>query len=104
MYVSYIFTSIEVSRHVSVLRTSCRIGLVHLEALASCANAKPIIVSNPTVSKAEVSTMCTIDIYYELLSVVQLDTGYHEESYDMIRVLHKYATALRLLALDFDVS
>lgn len=30
-----------------------RIGLVHLEALASCANAKPIIISNPTVSKAE---------------------------------------------------
>lgn len=34
---------------------SCRIGLVHLEALASCANAKPLIISNPTVSKAEVS-------------------------------------------------
>lgn len=32
-----------------------RIGLVHLEALASCANAKPLIISNPTVSKAEVS-------------------------------------------------
>lgn len=31
-----------------------RIGLVHLEALSSCANAKPIIISNPTVSKAEV--------------------------------------------------
>lgn len=31
-----------------------RIGIVHLEALASCANAKPIIISNPTVSKAEV--------------------------------------------------
>ncbi|CAM9755943.1 unnamed protein product, partial [Hapterophycus canaliculatus] len=30
-----------------------RIGLVHLEALASCANAKPMIISNPTVSKAE---------------------------------------------------
>ncbi|CAM9176211.1 unnamed protein product [Pylaiella littoralis] len=30
-----------------------RIGLVHLEALASCANAKPLIISNPTVSKAE---------------------------------------------------
>ncbi|CAM9196965.1 unnamed protein product [Ectocarpus sp. 6 AP-2014] len=30
-----------------------RIGLVHLEALSSCANAKPIIISNPTVSKAE---------------------------------------------------
>lgn len=32
-----------------------RIGLVHLEALASCSNAKPLIISNPTVSKAEVS-------------------------------------------------
>merc|ERR1719201_1985720 len=30
-----------------------RIGIVHLEALASCAEAKPIIISNPTVSKAE---------------------------------------------------
>merc|ERR1712146_116422 len=30
-----------------------RIGLVHLEALASCLDAKPIIISNPTVSKAE---------------------------------------------------
>lgn len=28
---------------------------MHLEALASCANAKPIIISNPTVSKAQVS-------------------------------------------------
>lgn len=34
-----------------------RIGLVHLEALASCANAKPIIISNPTVSKAEVRVL-----------------------------------------------
>ena len=31
-----------------------RIGLVHLEALAATAEAKPIIISNPTVSKAEV--------------------------------------------------
>ena len=30
-----------------------RIGVVHLEALASCAEATPIIISNPTVSKAE---------------------------------------------------
>ena len=30
-----------------------RIGIVHLEALASCSNAKPIIISNPTISKAE---------------------------------------------------
>ena len=30
-----------------------RIGLVHLEALASVSEAKPIIISNPTVSKAE---------------------------------------------------
>ena len=30
-----------------------RIGLVHLEALANCANARPTIISNPTVSKAE---------------------------------------------------
>ncbi|KAG5185390.1 hypothetical protein JKP88DRAFT_180514 [Tribonema minus] len=30
-----------------------RIGIVHLEALASCADAKPIIISNPTVSKAQ---------------------------------------------------
>ena len=30
-----------------------RIGLVHLEALASCVEAKPIIISNPTVSKAQ---------------------------------------------------
>lgn len=30
-----------------------RIGLVHLEALASCQNAECVIVSNPTVSKAE---------------------------------------------------
>ncbi|CAN0094401.1 unnamed protein product, partial [Discosporangium mesarthrocarpum] len=30
-----------------------RIGLVHLEALASCANSKPIIISNPTVEKAK---------------------------------------------------
>lgn len=30
-----------------------RIGLVHLEALASCQDAQCVIVSNPTVSKAE---------------------------------------------------
>ena len=30
-----------------------RIGLVHLEAIASCENAKAVIISNPTVSKAE---------------------------------------------------
>lgn len=35
-----------------------RIGLVHLEALSSCANAKPLIISNPTVSKAEVRRWC----------------------------------------------
>jgi len=30
-----------------------RIGLVHLEALSKCENAKAVIISNPTVSKAE---------------------------------------------------
>ena len=30
-----------------------RIGLVHLEALAGCSNAKCVIISNPTVSKAK---------------------------------------------------
>ncbi|KAL1508297.1 hypothetical protein AB1Y20_004409 [Prymnesium parvum] len=30
-----------------------RIGIVHLEALASCAKANPIIISNPTVAKAQ---------------------------------------------------
>jgi myo-inositol 2-dehydrogenase / D-chiro-inositol 1-dehydrogenase len=30
-----------------------RIGVVHLEALARCADAKPIIISNPTVAKAQ---------------------------------------------------
>merc|ERR1740138_69447 len=30
-----------------------RIGLVHLEALSSCESAEAIIISNPTVSKAE---------------------------------------------------
>jgi myo-inositol 2-dehydrogenase/D-chiro-inositol 1-dehydrogenase len=30
-----------------------RIGLVHLEAIASIPEAKPVIISNPTVSKAE---------------------------------------------------
>ncbi len=30
-----------------------RIGLVHLEALAQCPTAKPIIISNPTLSKAD---------------------------------------------------
>ena len=30
-----------------------RIGIVHLEALASCENANPIIISNPTISKAQ---------------------------------------------------
>jgi len=30
-----------------------RIGLVHLEALSSCENAKAVIISNPTVAKAE---------------------------------------------------
>ena len=30
-----------------------RIGLVHLEALSSCESAKAVIISNPTVSKAE---------------------------------------------------
>ena len=30
-----------------------RIGLVHLEALSQCQDAKCVIISNPTVSKAE---------------------------------------------------
>ena len=30
-----------------------RIGMVHLEALASCESANPIIISNPTISKAQ---------------------------------------------------
>jgi len=30
-----------------------RIGIVHLEALSQCATANPIIISNPTVSKAQ---------------------------------------------------
>merc|ERR1719498_2274215 len=30
-----------------------RIGIVHLEALASCENANPVIISNPTISKAQ---------------------------------------------------
>eukprot|EP00612_Vaucheria_litorea_P005146 CAMPEP_0171461340 /NCGR_PEP_ID=MMETSP0945-20130129/5828_1 /TAXON_ID=109269 /ORGANISM="Vaucheria litorea, Strain CCMP2940" /LENGTH=387 /DNA_ID=CAMNT_0011987669 /DNA_START=222 /DNA_END=1385 /DNA_ORIENTATION=+ len=30
-----------------------RIGLVHLEALSSCPDAKPLIISNPTVAKAQ---------------------------------------------------
>ena len=30
-----------------------RIGIVHLEALSGCASANPIIISNPTVSKAQ---------------------------------------------------
>lgn len=53
------------SRRTSKLLTPCmsvvkvgvigagRIGLVHLEALASCQNAECVIVSNPTVAKAE---------------------------------------------------
>ena len=30
-----------------------RIGMVHLEALSKCGNAKAVIISNPTISKAE---------------------------------------------------
>ena len=30
-----------------------RIGIVHLEALSKCENSKAVIISNPTVSKAE---------------------------------------------------
>ena len=30
-----------------------RIGVVHLEALSKCENAKAVIISNPTVAKAE---------------------------------------------------
>ena len=30
-----------------------RIGLVHLEALSSCPDARPVIISNPTLSKAK---------------------------------------------------
>jgi len=30
-----------------------RIGLVHLEALSSCPAARPVIISNPTISKAQ---------------------------------------------------
>ena len=30
-----------------------RIGIVHLEALAQCENANPVIISNPTIAKAE---------------------------------------------------
>ena len=34
-----------------------RIGLVHLEALSSCENARAVIVSNPTISKAEAAAI-----------------------------------------------
>ena len=34
-----------------------RIGLVHLEALSKCENAKAVIISNPTVSKAEAAAV-----------------------------------------------
>ena len=34
-----------------------RIGLVHLEALSSCESAKAVIISNPTVSKAEAAAL-----------------------------------------------
>jgi predicted homoserine dehydrogenase-like protein len=34
-----------------------RIGLVHLEALSSCENAKAVIISNPTISKAEAAAV-----------------------------------------------
>lgn len=33
-----------------------RIGLTHLDALGMCKNANPIIISNPTVSKAEAAS------------------------------------------------
>lgn len=34
-----------------------RIGIVHLEAITKAPGVTPVIVSNPTVSKAEVSFM-----------------------------------------------
>ena len=34
-----------------------RIGLVHLEALSLCESAKAVIISNPTVSKAEAAAV-----------------------------------------------
>lgn len=37
-----------------------RIGLVHLEAITKAPGVTPIIVSNPTISKAEAGTYCIL--------------------------------------------
>ena len=49
MFVCYVARVVGARRSIG----AGRIGLVHLEALASCVDAKPIIISNPTVSKAQ---------------------------------------------------
>ena len=49
-----------------------RIGLVHLEAITKAPGVIPVIVSNPTVSKAEAGTFffydkqCSVDFHFEL--------------------------------------
>ena len=47
-----------------------RIGLVHLEAITKAPGVTPVIVSNPTVSKAEAGTYC-IFIHHAVM-------GHHE--------------------------
>lgn len=43
-----------------------RIGLVHLEAITKAPNVTPVIVSNPTVSKAEAGKLKHSQICYDL--------------------------------------
>lgn len=40
-----------------------RIGLVHLEAITKAPGVTPVIVSNPTVSKAEAGEIC-LDLFF----------------------------------------
>lgn len=45
-----------------------RIGLVHLEAITKAPGVTPIIVSNPTISKAEKGTMALNALPHSLFS------------------------------------
>ena len=56
-----------------------RIGLVHLEAITKAPGVTPVIVSNPTISKAEAGT-CRLNLGH-----VVLYTGHtqHERSMNL---------------------
>ena len=63
----YMTTADSPTKNINVGVIGCgRIGLVHLEAITKAPGVTPIIVSNPTVSKAEAGKNCSLKAFLRL--------------------------------------